>query len=250
MPWSGEPAVGQGVSLTSSNRSGTPPSINVLVVDDHALLRQALTMLIGSRPGMRVVGECGDGRRAIELARQLRPDIILMDVAMPGLDGLEATRRIKREAPESRVILLTSYADRERLREGFRAGARGYVVKRSDVDELLLAIQMVLSGNTYVSTELANRVDVGQLMYEAQQPPERVAPELSDREREVLQLIVAGRTGREIAATLFISEKTVEGHSMRVMAKVGARNRAELVAMAIRRGLVLPYDDDWRRQSG
>ena len=236
--------------MTGPSQAGTTANVNVLLVDDHALLRQALRMLLESRPGLHVVGDCGDGRTALELARQLRPDVVLMDVAMPGLDGLETTRRIKREAPESRVILLTSYADQERLREGLRAGARGYVVKRSEIEELVLAIQMVVSGNTYVSTELANRVDVGRLMYEAQQPSESHASELSDREREVLQLIVAGHTGREIAATLFISEKTVEGHSMRIMAKLGSRNRAELVAIAIRNGLVVPYDEDWRKQSG
>jgi len=153
--------------VTGPSQAGTTANVNVLLVDDHALLRQALRMLLESRPGLHVVGDCGDGRTALELARQLRPDVVLMDVAMPGLDGLETTRRIKREAPESRVILLTSYADQERLREGLRAGARGYVVKRSEIEELVLAIQMVVSGNTYVSTELANRVDVGRLMYEA-----------------------------------------------------------------------------------
>src|SRR3970040_2719231 len=115
---------------------------------------------------------------------------------------------------------------------------------------MVRAIQKVVSDNTYVSTELANRLDGGRRMYEAQQPSESHASELSDREREVLQLIVAGHTGREIAATLFISEKTVEGHSMRIMAKLGARNRAEMVAIAIRNGLVLPYDEDWGNQSG
>lgn len=236
--------------MTQSSRAGAPPVINLLVVDDHALLRQALKMLIESRPGFRVLGECGDGRTAIELARQLRPDVILMDVAMPGLDGLEATRRLKREAPDSRVILLTSYGDPGRLREGLRAGARGYVIKRSDIDELVLAIHMVLSGNTYVSTELASRVDVGELMYEARQPQAGPGAELSDREREVLQLIVEGKTGREIAAILVISEKTVEGHAARIMAKLGARNRAELVALAIRQRLVFPHDQDWQERSG
>jgi len=236
--------------VTTNRPAETQVVIRVMVVDDHAVLRQALKMLLESRPGLRIVGECGDGRTAIELARSLAPDVILMDVAMPGLDGLEATRRLRREVPGSRVILLTSYADRERLLEGLRAGARGYVVKRSDIDELVLAIHMVLSGNTYVSSDLANKIDVGELMHEARQPQHGAAALLTAREREVLQLIVEGKTGREIAATLVISEKTVEGHLTRIMGKLGARNRAELVSLAIRQRLVIPHDENWREQSG
>jgi len=229
-------------------RSSTRP-VRVLLADDHAILRQSLRELLVRRPGVEVVGEVDNGVDAVNAAKRLRPDVVLMDVNMPGLNGIEATRQIRREAPGVRVLVLSAAGDSESLRQAIRAGAAGYVIKRSDVDELVLALQSVRSGNTYFSSALADKIDIADLIYEAKQPQSASAIErLTPQERKVLQLLVDGHTNRSIAIRLGISEKTVAGHRGAVMKKFAAKSFAELVALALREPLVSPSsaDDDGR----
>ncbi len=214
-------------------------STRILLVDDHAILRRSLKALLDARPEMEVVGEASDGRDAISACEMLRPDVVLMDVSMPELNGIEATRQIRRARPGTQVVILSAFGDQDQLREALRAGATGYVVKRSDVDELVLAVQMVRRGNTYVSAELAASVDVAEVMYQSHRPDFRSdANRLTSREREVLQLVAEGHTGRDIAERLFVSPKTVEGHKTRIMSKIGAKNRSDLIRFALRSGIV------------
>lgn len=211
----------------------------IVLADDHAILRQSLRVLLGARPGIEIVGEAADGRDAIAVCEKLRPDVVLMDVAMPELNGIEATRRIRHSCPKTQVIIVSAFGDQDQLRDALRAGATGYVVKRSDIDELLLAIQMVRRGNTYFSADLAASVDIGEVMYQSHRPDFRSdADRLTPREREVLQLIAEGHTGRGIAERLFLSPKTVEGHKTRIMEKIGASNRSDLIRFALRAGMV------------
>lgn len=214
-------------------------AVRVVLVDDHAILRQSLKMLLGARPEIEIVGEASDGREAIALCERLKPDVVLMDLSMPELNGIEATRQLKRSCPATRVIVLSAYGDQDQLREALRAGATGYVIKRSDIEELTMAIQMVRRGNTYFSADLASSVDISEVIYQSRRPEARSdADSLTSREREVLQLIAEGNTGKDIAGKLYISPKTVEGHKTRIMSKVGARNRADLIRFALRSGIV------------
>lgn len=214
-------------------------TVRVVLADDHAILRQSLRMLLGARPEIDIVGEANDGREAIALCERLKPDIVLMDVSMPEMNGIEATRQLKRSCPATRVIVLSAYGDQDQLREALRAGALGYVIKRSDIEELTMAIQMVRRGNTYFSADLASSVDISEVIYQARRPGARSdADSLTSREREVLQLIAEGNTGKDIAEKLYISPKTVEGHKTRIMTKVGAKNRADLIRFALRSGIV------------
>ncbi len=214
-------------------------AVRVVLVDDHAILRQSLKMLLGARPEIEIVGEANDGREAIALCERLKPDVVLMDLSMPELNGIEATRQLKRSCPATRVIVLSAYGDQDQLREALRAGATGYVIKRSDIEELTMAIQMVRRGNTYFSADLASSVDISEVIYQSRRPEARSdADSLTSREREVLQLIAEGNTGKDIAGKLYISPKTVEGHKTRIMSKVGARNRADLIRFALRSGIV------------
>jgi len=211
----------------------------VVLVDDHAIVRQSLRILLDSRPEVTVVGECGNGREAVVMAEKLHPAIVLMDIAMPELNGIEATRQIRRVAPGTRVVILTAYGDPEHLRLALRAGASGYVIKRSDVDELITAIDLVRHGNTYFSRDLAEQFDLADLIYEAKRPEGTSALDrLTARETEVLQLIAEGCTARAIAERLVISPKTVEGHKTRLMNKLGVRNRTDLIRFALKAELI------------
>lgn len=203
------------------------------------MLRTPLRILLDARPGMKVVGECADGHDAVTAAQELQPDVVLMDLNMPNLNGIEATRQIRQRVRGVRVLVLSSYADYGQVREALRAGASGYVLKRSDIDELILAITTVCHGNTYFSASLAESMDVNQLIYESKRPESPTAREvLTAREREIVQLIAEGKTAREIASKLVISEKTVEGHKARAMGKIGAKNRIELLRFALKTGMV------------
>jgi len=211
----------------------------IVLADDHAILRQSLRLLLAARPGIDIVGEAGDGREAVAICEELLPDVVLMDVSMPELNGIEATRQIRHSCPATRVIILSAFGDQDQIRESLRAGATGYVVKRSDIDELALAIQMVRRGNTYFSADLAASVDISEVMYQSRRPELRSdADRLTPREREVLQLIAEGHTGRDVAERLFLSPKTVEGHKTRIMEKIGAKNRSDLIRFALRSGIV------------
>lgn len=218
--------------------------IRVVLADDHQIVRQSLRILLDSRPDVTVVGECNNGREAVEMAEKLHPAIVLMDIAMPELNGIEAARQIRRQSPATRVIMLSAYGDPEQVKLALRAGALGYIIKRSDIEELVMAIKLVSRGNTYLSSDLAEQLDLSDLIYEAKRP-DQTSPldRLTARELEVLQLLAEGNTGRAIAEKLVISPKTVEGHKTRLMAKLGARNRTDLLRFALKAELV-QLDED------
>ncbi|MDA0365166.1 MAG: response regulator transcription factor [Chloroflexi bacterium] len=213
--------------------------IRLLVADDHAVLRQALRVLLESQPGLEVAGEATNGRDAVEAAERLNPDVVLMDMVMPGLNGIDATYQILKRSPGTRVLILTAYLEDERLLQALRAGASGYVVKNSDLEELVLAIQSVHRGNTYFSTSVSDEIAVNEVMLQAKQPEGRAGYDLlTNREREVLQLIAEGLSNQAIGEELVISVKTVEAHRAHIMTKLHAKNRTDLIRYALKRGLV------------
>ena len=233
---------------------GGSQRIRVLLVDDHTLLRQALRVMLDGQETLEIVGEATNGRDALEAAERLHPDVVLMDMVMPGLNGIEATKQIVRHVPGCRVLILTAYLEDDRLLEALRSGASGYVVKRSDLEELLLAIQSVHRGNTYFSADVSNEIAVNEVMMQAKQPEAKAGYDLlTGREREVLQLIAEGLSNQKIADELFISVKTVEAHKAHIMTKLHARNRTDLIRYAIKRGLVTletPATDGKRYAAG
>jgi DNA-binding NarL/FixJ family response regulator len=219
------------------NRGHAAP-IRVLIVDDHAVLRQALRYLLSSQPGVDVIGDASNGREAIEMAERLQPDVVLMDAVMPGLNGIEATRQIRRRLPKTKVLVLTGYMEDEQIAGALKAGASGYVVKKSDLDELLLGIQAVHRGNPYFSSSIGDG-DVTDYLWQMRSNEGRVGYDLlTSREREVLQLIAEGYSNQKIAQELVISVKTVEAHRAHIMTKLHARNRTDLIRYALRKGLV------------
>jgi DNA-binding NarL/FixJ family response regulator len=220
-----------------TQRGGHP--IRILLVDDHAVIRQALRMLLESQPELEVVGDVENGREAVQAVERLNPDVVLMDVVMPGLNGLEATRQIRRSSPGTKVVMLSGFVDEDQLLDALRSGASGYIIKKSDVSELVLAIQTVNRGNSYFSSALSEGFDLAEVLYQAKRADQRTGVDaLTSREREVLQLIAEGYTNQGIANELYISVKTVEAHKAHIMAKLHARTRTDLIRYAIRKGIV------------
>ena len=225
-----------------SLRGGRSSRIRVLLADDHQLLRQAMRLMLEMHEQIEVVADVSDGREAVEMTDRIKPDVVLMDLAMPGLNGVEATSQIVRQNPRVKVLVVTGYVDDQRVLAALRAGAHGYVVKRSDVNELLLAIQAVHLGNPYFSQSLSHgRSPVEYLLQARGEGP---ADSLSAREREVLQLVAEGHTNQEIADLLVLSIKTVEAHKAHIMTKLKAQNRTDLIKYAIRQGIISLGDDD------
>lgn len=215
--------------------------IRLLLADDHAVLRSGLRMLLDAQPDMQVVGEASDGAEAVREALQSRPDVVLMDVAMTGEGGLDATRRIKQQAPEIKVLVLSMYDDESYLRRALEAGASGYALKRAADTDLLSAIRAVARDEIYLHPALT-RVLVGDLLQREEanaETPRSEAPHLSERETEVLRLVALGHTNQEIADTLYLSVKTVESYKGRLMEKLGLRGRAALVRYAVDAGLLI-----------
>lgn len=215
------------------------PRIRILLVDDHAVIRQALRLVLEAEPDFEVVSDVENGRAAVLAAEKLHPDVVLMDMVMPGLNGLEATRQICQRLPSTRVVMLSGFVDEDQLTDSLRAGARGYIVKQSDVAELVLAIQTVHRGNSYFSSSLYESFDLAEVLYQAKRPENRHSIDaLTAREREVLQLIAEGHTNQSIADELVISIKTVEAHKAHIMSKLHARNRTDLIRFALNKGIV------------
>jgi two-component system, NarL family, response regulator NreC len=215
-----------------------PRVIRVLIVDDHAILRSGLRMLLGAQQDMDVVGEASDGAEAVRLVGELQPDVVLLDLAMPGTSGLDALRLIKRDGSSTRALILSQYDDESYLRRALEAGASGYVLKRAADVELLSAIRAVSRGEVYLEPMLT-RLVVNNLFRRGDDNAVSVkVPALSDREREVLQLVALGHTNQQIADQLALSVKTVETYKARVMEKLGVRGRAALVRYAMEQGLI------------
>jgi len=213
--------------------------IRVLIVDDHAVLRAGLRMLMGGQPDMEVVGEAADGEEAVRQIPDTRPDVVLMDITMPGIGGIKAIEKIRRARPETRILVLTMHDVPAYLRSVLAAGASGYVVKRAADTELLSAIRGVHRGRTVLDPALATRVIQGGLRRRSPAGQAAgAASVLSQREREVLELVAQGFTNQQIADRLGLSVKTVETYRSRLVEKLGLRSRAELVRYALDSGLL------------
>jgi DNA-binding NarL/FixJ family response regulator len=232
-PEPGGPA-GSGTAGGGARETGIPTKL--LIVDDHPVVRDGLSGMFASDPEYQVVGEAGDGAEAVRLARALKPDVILMDLRMPGMDGVTAITELARYGVPARVLVLTTYDTDSYVQSAIDAGATGYLLKDAPRAELLRAVQAAAHGQAVLSPSVAarlmNRVRTSE--------PER----LSDREVEVLGLIAAGTTNREAAAKLFISEATVKTHLLHIYAKLGVSDRAAAVAEAFNRGLLTPGTPD------
>ena len=208
--------------------------IRILVVDDHAIMRDGIRALLNLRDDIEIVGEASEGNEAIEKAEELAPDVVVMDIAMPGMDGLEATRRITKKNPTVKVLVLSQHDNREYILSAIKAGVVGYVPKRALGLELVSAIRAVHQGDSYLYPSAAAAVIRDYLKGAVKEPYDR----LTAREREILTLIAEGHTSREIADKLFISLKTVLGHRTKIMEKLDLHNRSELIKYAIRKGLI------------
>lgn len=208
--------------------------IKILVVDDHAIMRDGIRALLGLHDDIEIVGEASEGNEAIEKAEELAPDVVVMDIAMPGMDGLEATRRITKRNPKVKVLVLSQHDNREYILSAIKAGVVGYVPKRALGLELVSAIRAVHQGDSYLYPSAAAAVIRDYLKGTVKEPYDR----LTAREREILKLIAEGHTSREIADKLFISLKTVLGHRTKIMEKLDLHNRTELIKYAMRKGLV------------
>lgn len=213
-------------------------SIRVLLADDHRVVRQGLRALLTAQPDIAVVGETGDGRETVQLAESLQPDVVVMDISMPLLNGIEATQQITSRTPEVAVVVLSMHGGDEYVLQALRAGALGYVLKQSADTELLMAIRAAQRGESFLSPAVAQRVINGYIRQaDAPQTQDRYGL-LSEREREVLQLIAEGKSAREMADLLCISPRTAAKHKTNLMDKLDIHHTAGLVQFAIRRGLV------------
>ncbi len=212
-------------------------SITILLADDHHVVRQGLRALLEKEKDFSVVGEADNGRDAVEMAVEVKPDVVLLDVAMPDLNGFEAARQIRSRLPKAKVIALSAYEGSSYVLGMIKAGAAGYILKDVAFKEVSDAIRMVAAGEFYLSQKVAGTVVDGFLQRGLREGPSTTAL-LTEREREVLQLLAEGHNTKEIAEKLFVSVKTVEVHRWKLMKKLGLKNLAELVKFAIREGLI------------
>jgi DNA-binding NarL/FixJ family response regulator len=211
--------------------------IRVLIVDDHAVVREGLRAFLALQDGLEVVGEACDGEEAIERATELRPDVILMDLVMPKLDGVGAMRELRIQAPASRVIVLTSFLDDDRLLPAIQAGAAGYLLKNAEPAAIARAVHAAHAGETIIDPTVASRLV--RVLADGARPVTEV-DRLTRREREVLELITRGRSNKRIALELGISEKTVKTHVGHLLAKLGVSDRTQAALLAVQHGLVAP----------
>lgn len=214
--------------------------IRVVVVDDHTLFRQGIVGLLGSQPDIEVVRQAGSGSEALEVVADAVPDVVLLDIAMPGISGLEATREIRSRFPQVQVLILTMHDREDYLFQALRAGASGYVLKGADVQDLLTAVRSAHRGEVYIYPAMTKKL-VADYLSRARRGEDRETYDgLSDREREILGLIAQGMTTPEIAAVLYLSPHTVQSHRDHIMAKLGLHSKAALIRYAIARGLIEP----------
>jgi two-component system response regulator NreC len=211
--------------------------IIVLVVDDHAILREGLRALLGYFDDVEVVGEAQDGAESLERVKELHPDIVLMDIAMPGMNGLEATRLIRELYPQVRVLILTQHEDPQYVLPLLQAGASGFVTKRALGNDLITALRVVAKGETFLIPSAATAV-VEAMRHRAEEPAENASDTLTPRELEILKLIVAGKTNAQMAVELSISVKTVEWHRSNLMSKLDVHSIADLMRYAMEHGLI------------
>src|SRR4030043_912381 len=207
----------------------------ILVVDDHAVLRDGIRALLDLQDDIEVIGEASEGKEAIEKAQELLPDVVIMDIAMPGMDGLEATRRIKKKNPKMKILVLTQHDNKEYILSVIKAGASGYVPKRALGSELVSAIRAVKEGDSFLYPSAAAALIEDYLQQTRDEGP---YDQLTAREREIFKLIAEGHISREIADMLFLSLRTVQGHRLKIMEKLNLHNRTELIKYAMRKGLV------------
>jgi DNA-binding NarL/FixJ family response regulator len=207
--------------------------IRILLADDHAVVRQGFKMILDAQPDMEIVGEAANGREVLALAEEVRPDVVVMDVAMPELNGIEATRRLAASMPHARVLALSMHKDSVYVREILRAGARGYVLKESGAGDLVKAVRAVAAGEGYLSPAVSNAV-----LDDYRRHVTNPIDLLTTREREVLQMLAEGKTNKEIAAVLDLSVYTIEAHRGRIMEKLNLHSINDLVRFAVRNGLI------------
>jgi DNA-binding NarL/FixJ family response regulator len=213
----------------------TTNTLRILLADDHLTVRHGLKLLIDSQPDMIVISEASDGKAAIQRAKEMKPDVVVMDISMPGMNGLVATRELKRVQPETAIVTLTRHGDDAYLQELLRAGVSGYVLKQSPPTELLQAIRAAASGGQYLDSALTSRVTAGFLGRE-RTTVTKTGATVSERESEVLRLIASGYSNKEIAAQLTLSVKTVEAHKANAMRKLGLGGRIDIVKYAVLQG--------------
>jgi DNA-binding NarL/FixJ family response regulator len=212
-----------------------PEPLRVLLADDHVTVRHGLKLLIDSQPDMKVVSEASDGQTALKRALELKPDVVVMDISMPGMNGLVATRQLKQLQPDAAIVTLTRHGDDAYLQELLRAGVSGYVLKQSAPAELIQAIRAAAAGGQYLDSSLTSRVTAGFLAREGK-PLGKAGVTVSQRESDVLRLIASGYSNKEIAAQLNLSVKTIEAHKANAMRKLGLSGRIDIVKYAVLQG--------------
>lgn len=209
-------------------------SITIFIADDHTILREGLSKMLEAESGFRVVGEAENGLKAVSMVEQLKPDVVLMDIAMPILNGIDATRRIKKICPETKVIILSMHSHDRFVNELFRIGASGYLLKNSTGADVIKAIHAALEGGTYLSPSISRRVIEDYVSLKKQSVDDELYAELSNREREVFQMIAEGRSTREISEILCLSPNTVKTHRSNIMEKLKKHSLSELIQFANR----------------
>jgi two-component system, NarL family, response regulator NreC len=215
-------------------------AVTILLADDHHVMRQGLRMLLEAQENFRVVAEAGDGLEAVKLAEHLKPHVLIVDLMMPGINGLEVARQVSHHSPQTRIIVLSMYGHEPYVLEALRNGAVGYVLKDANAAELLRAVHEVVAGRRYLSPPLSEQA-IEAYLQKAQDAGLDLYETLTTREREVLQLAAEGRTNADIAAVLYVSPRTVETHRAHLMHKLGLRTQADLIRYALKRG-ILPMD--------